>query len=585
MDKEDHNFENIFNSIKATAGTICFPVHHYHSTSRRFTGEGKGGGRIMVISTQIISPESMAPQEDTKLDAMRREWYTNNVGNNVKLEIKTFKIEDFDKYILSISKDSDLKETVGLKTANNSKAHSITLTKDSKIEYTSVNKQLSIVFHNIIKNNKKFVERDTFHLISDLRNDKAGTTLNNFFTITQLTQLAQLVVTICSSFVPDKHPIDGFDDFSSLGMFNYSHTKGLGYTDKRIILEAWQKTISMNEYIGIINAFFPNINKTISGGSEKPKVDWTDIVTSAVDKANSDKKALRDKFIKESTGQSVEPMVTNVNNILDQHKQDIKLGVDKYSSKFIYNNYFSVITHLYFYWLEYLNIAVVSGGIKKTPRWKKVSYGILCVALIGLAVTGVGLIGEVALGTTLISSVISTSTEILGLGLEAGAEVAVEAGTEVAVEAGTEVAVEAGTDVAVEAGTEVAVEAGTDVVSEVVTDSGLDVIKESVTPEELSNIQLSELKDLSGLEESDKQLIKQAQVIETKMEDEITENEKKIISTAKLLVLKKGINKVNKNSNKKGGHKKKKNRTKKLKINKNLRSKKIKRNKKTRNKE
>ena len=28
----------------------------------------------------------------------------------------------------------------------------------------------------------------------------------------------------------------------------------------------------MNDYIGIIN-FFPNINKTISGGSEKPKVE------------------------------------------------------------------------------------------------------------------------------------------------------------------------------------------------------------------------------------------------------------------------------------------------------------------------
>ena len=63
-------------------------------------------------------------------------------------------------------------------------------------------------------------------------------------------------------------------------------------------------------------------------------------------------------------------MVTNVNNILDQHKQDIKLDVDKYASKFIYNNYFSVITHLYFYWLEYLNI-VVSVELKKHLDGKK----------------------------------------------------------------------------------------------------------------------------------------------------------------------------------------------------------------------
>lgn len=544
MDQDDHNFENIFNSIKATAGTICFPVHHYHSTSRRFTGEGKGGGRIMIISTQKISADSIPAQAEVHIETKREQWYrTNGIeGTKVKLDIKTFKIEDFDKYIVSLSNGGSGEASSGLKSANNTKAHSITLTKDSKIEYKSVNKQLSIVFHNIIKNNKKFVERDTFHLISDLRNDKAGTTLNNFFTITQLTQLAQMVETVCSSFIPETHPIESREDSSSQQLFNRTQSKGLGYAENNIILEEWQKIITMNEYIGIINGFFPNMNKTkssqkISGGSEKPKVDWTDVVTREVDKAHADKR--------ESSSSSDEPLITNVESVLDHHKNDIKLGVDKYSSKFIYNNYFSVITHLYFYWLEYLNIAAVSGGIKETPGWKKVSYGILSIALIGLAVTGVGLIGEVALGGTLITSVISTGTEILGVGIESGAEVVTEG------------------------------------VGEVVTEGVVDSATE-VGSEELSNVQLSELTDVinesSDLTESDKQLLLEAQTIETNMDNEgITEGEKKIIQTAQMLVIKKGINKSKSKivKSKKGGRKK---RTKKLKRNKQLRTNKLKRN-------
>ena len=58
--------------------------------------------------------------------------------------------------------------------SNNNKAHFI----DPKIEYTSVNKQLSI-----------------FHKISYVINR------NNFN--------SKLVETICSSFVADKHPIEG----------------------------------------------------------------------------------------------------------------------------------------------------------------------------------------------------------------------------------------------------------------------------------------------------------------------------------------------------------------------------------------
>ena len=95
--------------------------------------------------------------------------------------------------------------------------------------------------------------------------------------------------TICSSFVADKHPIEGRDYTSSKQLFNRSNTSDCDDIEACVILEAWQKTISMNDYIGIINSFFPNINKTISGGSEKPKVDWTDIVTRAVIK-QQDKK-------------------------------------------------------------------------------------------------------------------------------------------------------------------------------------------------------------------------------------------------------------------------------------------------------
>ena len=50
-----------------------------------------------------------------KLRERREEWYNSNKDNKLKLEIKTFKIEDFDKYILSISKDTDVNENGGLK--------------------------------------------------------------------------------------------------------------------------------------------------------------------------------------------------------------------------------------------------------------------------------------------------------------------------------------------------------------------------------------------------------------------------------------------------------------------------------------
>ena len=70
-----------------------------------------------------------------------------------------------------------------------------------------------------------------------------------------------------------------------------------------------------------------------------------------------------------------------------------------YGSKNIYFDFYSTIAHLYFYWLEYAYIHSIINGIVKSSNTKKnILKGVAFTILIAIAVTGVGLLVQAAVG-------------------------------------------------------------------------------------------------------------------------------------------------------------------------------------------